>query len=677
MTRSSEKMCSDRQSGSGRSRFLRSALRRSSRLFVATLVCGWLSGPALAAEPTDSAQPSAEEQARLYRQTLWSIRKGHKTNTQAGMQALADYPLYPYLEKALLSRQLKTLPRDDVDAFLAKYDGDVVARQLHSQWLKTLARKGQWQDYIDYYKPTTASNTQRCQYLEALHQTGHEKLALSLTADIWLSGKSLPDSCDPVFERWQNAGLKTDALVWQRVKLAIDNRNTLLARYLSKRASPDLKPYTRRLLSVHYSPSRLTHPEEFSESNRYTADIVSHGLDRLASRDPRLCSELWIRYRSSVNLSPEQNAAIRDKIARQLIASGAEDALNWLIAQDPNAEDSYLLEWRIRLALRQQQWQQASRWIALLPQDLQQHPRWRYWLARSLQASNPDRANELLEGVASERNYYGFLAADVLQKPYDFNHSDSNAEVREELQTLPAINRAKVFYAMNELTSARREWMSATARFDRPQLLQATQLAHQWGWHQQAILTTIKADAWDNLSVRFPLAYHQNMQQSAQKAAIRIEWLYAITRQESAFAEDARSSAGAKGLMQLMPGTAQQVARSMGIKFSSRDLYRADTNIELGSNYLKQLLNKFDGNPILATAAYNAGPNKVNAWLRTQPRELPYDVWIETLPFHETRNYVQNVLAFSVIYGHRLGLETQLMPPHQLTISLNTLTEEQ
>lgn len=620
---------------------------------------------------------SADEQARQYRQTLWAIKKGHKTNIHNGMAALADYPLYPYLEKAELGSRLRTLPRDEVDRFLQQYQGTVVAQQLRRQWLKTLVARHQWQDVIEYYQEDIASNSLRCNYLEALHQAGHTDLALSKTADLWLSGDSMPDSCDPVFDRWQQAGLKTDALVWERLKLAIANRNTLLARYLSKRASAELKPYTRRMLSVHYSPARLEQFEDFSKPNHYTADIVSHGLVRLASRDPALSSRLWIRYRSELNLSGEQNAVIRDKIARQIIASGSDDALNWLISQDPNAEDSYLLEWRIRLALRQQQWAQAKSWIGLLPQEIQQQPRWRYWLARSVQDDSPDQANHLLENLSEERNYYGFLAADLLQKPYDFNHAEPGAETRAELEHLPAIIRAKTFYDMNEMTAARREWWAATGQFDRAHLLGATQLAHQWGWHQQAILTTIKADHWDNLAVRFPLAYQQNMMQSAEKAAIRVEWLYAITRQESAFAEDARSSAGARGLMQLMPGTARQVAKTLGMRLQSRDLYKADTNIELGSNYLKQLLARFDGNMILATAAYNAGPQKVDAWLRTQPRALPYDVWIETLPFHETRNYVQNVLAFAVIYGHRLGIDTQLISPQTLTISLNTHTPEE
>lgn len=626
--------------------------------------------PAQASTPKPAESVDSKQQARLYQNTLYAIRKGHRTNTQAGMTALADYPLYPYLEKQLLYKRLRHLPKADVDAFLSEYDGSVVATQLHKRWLKVLAGKHQWQDFLYYYDDKIANNTLRCYHLEALHQSGYAQLALNQTADLWLSGKSMPDSCDAAFQRWQDAGLQTDELVWQRTKLALNEKNSLLARYLSKRASAELQPYTRRLISVHFRPTRLEKQADFNEKNRYNADIISHGLVRLAAKDAELATRLWIDYRGEHPLSAEQNYTIRDKIARQVIASGSSQALSWLIAHDPNAEDSYLLEWRIRLALREESWDQAASWITLLPPSLQQHPRWRYWLARAQQPNRPEQAQALLETLSAERNYYGFLAAELLDTGYDLNASQLTSESLNELVSQPAIARAKTFFDMGELTSARREWFAAVQTFDQPELIAATRLAHQWGWHQQAILTTIKADHWDDLDIRFPLAYQQNMTQSAQQASIPLDWLYAITRQESAFAEDARSSADARGLMQLRPPTAHLVAKSLGMAFNSRDLYTPETNIQLGSNYLKQLLARFDGNQILATAAYNAGPHRVDRWLKSQSKALPYDVWIETLPYHETRHYVQSVLAFSVIYSHRLGLEKPIIQPHEQRIAL-------
>ncbi len=618
---------------------------------------------------TLTATQHSEKQGNLYRQTLTAIRKGHKTKSRHGLEALKDYPLYPYLVKAQLQKRLKQLPYKDVDQFLLTYRDSVAAKQLRKKWLKVLASKKIWPQYTHYYRQNIANSELQCLFIEGLHQTQHPQLALRLTTDSWLSAKSKPDACDPVFKRWQHAGYQTDDLVWRRSKMALQGNNTQLARYLSKHASAQLKPYTRRLISVHRRPQRLATQADFIDSSDYNTDIVTHGLLKLAAKDADLATRLWVDYRGSLAFNSQQQHDIRNKIARQVIASGSDKALDWLIIHDPNAEDSYLLEWRIRLALKNQHWTQAQQWIAILPSDLQQQPRWQYWLARAEQSTANPLAQQRLETLAAQRNYYGFLAADILNRNYDFNHRQlSTAEPAQAIKHIPQIQRAKVFYQLGELTPARREWFNATSHFDQQQLIAATSLAHRWGWHQQAIHTTIKAKQWDDLAIRFPLAYQNAMTDSANSATIRLEWLYAIARQESAFAQDAQSSIGARGLLQLRPGTAKQVARKIGVKYKTQDLLQADKNIILGSNYLKQLLGDFEGNHILATAAYNAGPYRVKKWLKNQPSTLPYDIWIETLPFHETRNYVQNVLAFSVIYGHRLGLSSPLIGQTELTI---------
>lgn len=639
---------------------------------VLSLTTGTVVAATAVPEVTNTEQQAKQQQ--LYKKTLSAIKKNHKTNTEYGLAQLKDYPLYPYLQKAQLERKLYRLPYREVDAFLKQYEDTVVAAQLNRRWLKTLAKKKQWTQFSRYYRNTyptdlSSNNELNCYYLEGLHQTGYGQAALQHTAQVWASGKSLPDSCDSVFKRWRNAGLQTDEAMWNRVKLALSANNTLLARYLTERTSAKLKPYARRLLSVHKRPRRIEDASNFNDGSAYSSDIVYHGLRRLTPADPQLASDLWVQYRGNGMFSDAQYQTIRNKIARQLIASGDSSTLGWLIAHDPNTEDAYLLEWRIRLALKQEQWQSASQWISLLPEDLQQKPRWRYWLARSYQELNNPAADNVFRVLAAERTYYGFLAADILGIHYGFNHSQIVAE--ENIPSIDqdaGIQRAREFYQLGELTPARREWFKTIAPYNQQQLLTATGLAHSWGWHQQAIHTTIKADHWNDLSIRFPLAYQTAMTESAQSTTIRLEWLYAIARQESAFAHDARSSADARGLMQIRPPTAKQVAKRMGIKFKNSDLYQAPNNIQLGSNYLKQLLDDFSGNRILATAAYNAGPHRVKKWLKRQPAELPYDIWIETLPFHETRNYVQNVLAFSVIYSHRLGLDPALIAEREMFI---------
>jgi soluble lytic murein transglycosylase len=644
-------------------------LTKSKYLVIAAFGLFVLSPATLQATVDSELQDQADQQ--LYQQTLAAIKKGHKTRTREGMEQLQHYPLYPYLQQAQLIRQLNTLPYQQVDQFLINHSDSVVGQQLRRRWLTVLAEKKQWPEFISYFRAGNSNGELRCWHIEALHQTGYSQLALDRTAAIWLSGKSQPDACDPVFKRWQEAGYQTDQHVWQRTQLALDNRNTLLARYLSKHASALLKPYTRRLISVHRDPRRLEVTADFTDGSPWSTDIISHGLQRLAARDFELATQLWIDYRGITRFSEQQQFAIRDKIARQIIASGKENALQWLIVHDPNAEDSYLLEWRIRLALKQQMWSQADNWISLLPDKLRNSSRWQYWQARVWQAQSlyPEKAISQLQSLANQRHYYGFLSADLLQQGYGFNHV--NMAISQQLQQVandPAVVRAQQFYKMDKLTSARREWFGAVAHFDQQQLTAATSIAHQWGWHQQAISTTIRANQWNDLSIRFPLAYQNNILDSAKQVTIRPEWIYAIARQESAFGQDAYSSAGARGLMQLLPDTAKQVAQKIGVRYSTSDLYRPEKNITLGSNYLKTLLDDFEGNHILATAAYNAGPRRVKGWLEKQNMVLPHDIWIETLPFHETRNYIQNVLAFSVIYAHRLGIDSPLIAKQDMLI---------
>jgi soluble lytic murein transglycosylase len=636
---------------------------------IALLSLGLLITPQLHANVKIDEKTLADQQ--LYKQTLTAIKKGHKTRIKLGMEELSDYPLYPYLQLAQITSKLKQLPYQKVDDFLAENGNNVLGNKLRHKWLHVLADKKQWAQFNSYYQAGTNNAELRCLHIEALHSTGYTQLALDKTTPIWLTGKSQPNACDTVFKRWQQAGYKNDNLVWQRTKLALESGNTLLARYLSKHASAHLKPYTRRLISVHKNPRRLTVTEDFNDGSIYSVDIISHGLKRLAPRDYSLATKLWVNYRGYIKFTDQQYFSIRDKISRQIIASGSEDALQWLIIHDPNSEDSYLLEWRIRLALKQNKWSQAENWIALLPDNLSNSSRWQYWKARALQAQHRDseKVIALLEDLADQRHYYGFLAADLLRRNYGFNHKEM--AVSQQLQMVlsdPAIKRAQQFYLMGELLSARREWHSVVVNFDQQQLTAATSIAHQWGWHQQAINTTIRAKQWNDLSIRFPLAYQNNILNTAKSVTIRPEWLYAITRQESAFGQDAYSPVGARGLMQLMPGTAKNVARKMGLNYSKSDLFKPEKNIALGSNYLKTLLDDFQGNHILATAAYNAGPQRVKSWLNKQNLALPHDIWIETLPFHETRNYIQNVLAFSVIYGHRLGIDTQLINEQEMII---------
>ncbi|MCB1646322.1 MAG: lytic transglycosylase domain-containing protein, partial [Pseudomonadales bacterium] len=312
---------------------------------------------------------------------------------------------------------------------------------------------------------------------------------------------------------------------------------------------------------------------------------------------------------------------------------------------------------------------QALVMLNLLPDATQATSRWQYWKARILaltgEPTETTAATEIYRQLAGGRNFYGFLAADRLGLPYNFEDEPADVGMEEilSLESTPGIERALELFAMGDLVQARREWFSTTRQFSHREKIVAAQVGRKWGWHKQAIQSMIDAEAWNDLSVRFPLAYLDTFVSAARKTDIPSQWGMAIARQESAFMADARSGAGAMGLMQLLPDTARMTARRNGIPYKSRqDLIDPHTNITLGTAYLGAMLRRFNNNRVIASAAYNAGPSRVSGW---QDGSLPLDVWIETIPFTETRNYVQNVLMFSTIYGRLTGHDIPLIYPSE------------
>ena len=321
-----------------------------------------------------------------------------------------------------------------------------------------------------------------------------------------------------------------------------------------------------------------------------------------------------------------------------------------------------LLEARIRHSLKIKDWSGVLVLINLLSEEKKNLEQWKYWNARVLSLSEDLADREVAQDIFSKlsrgRSFYGFLAADIMDTDYNYNHKTHNISYDETitLEENKSIKRALELFALGYLGQARQEWYLATSKLKERERIVAANLALRWGWHKASIQTMIQLKSWDSLTERFPVAHKDIFTRHARELDIPISWSLAVARQESAFMPDAKSSAGARGLMQLMPSTARIIARSEGIKYSSRNkLLEVDFNIRLGSHYLRWMLGRYDNNRILASAAYNAGPGNVDKWLDA---DADLDVWIETIPFKETRNYVKNVLAYSAIYNYLLEQES-------------------
>jgi soluble lytic murein transglycosylase len=570
--------------------------------------------------------------------------------------SLKDYPLHPYLEFQELKQNLAKVDHSRVDDFLKTHADTPLAGRLRYSWLNQLAKRQEWAEYVRYYQPEK-SPRRRCLYLRALIETGRSRTAWKGTESLWLSGRSRPDECDPVFDAWREAGGLKPELVWQRIDLAMAAGQTRLARYLGRFLPADDQAWVNRWLKIHGQPRGIREPSGFSREHPYREAILLHGLKQLARSDVDRAWDVWKKLAVDYPFDPEQRYQAERALALAMIRSNHPSLLPRLDQVTPQNGDTRLQEARIRAALARQEWDYVEKWIGILPETRRKTERWRYWYARALEAEGKmKQADAVYHELAEERSYFGFLAADRVGLAYRLN--DNPLEITTQQTTAlarkPGVRRAEELFALGRFIDARREWRYATRNLNDAGLQTAAKLAQHWGWNDQAIFTLARARYWDDLNLRFPLEHRKTIDRESEKRQMDNAWIFAVVRQESAFASDAISPAGAMGLMQLMPRTAKSIARRIKRRSPGRRaLLTPETNIELGTAYLQRVFKQLDDHPVLATAAYNAGPHRVRKWLPDEV--LPADLWVEGIPFRETRTYTQRVLAYSIIYDQRLG----------------------
>ncbi len=604
-----------------------------------------------------AAQASIETQRARFLEAEKALAQGKQSKFERLASSLKDYPLLPYLEYQRLRDDLRHASPAQVRKFLDHYADTPLAGRLRSQWLDRLAGQQRWGTYVQFYLASDDAET-RCNHLHALIATGHRAEAFKQVPDLWLHGSSQPKACDPVFDAWRAAGRLTSQLTWGRIALAFKAGDWHLAQYLKRYLSGTDEAWVELWLRVHRDPALVTRsPDLFSAEHPMRNAVLEHGLRRLGRQDPEGALKAWQALRHRFAFSQTQSERITRWLALQLARSQDPEAMSYLEAVQPDADDLVLAQARVRTALALGDWSRVLAWIDALPAQPRHESRWRYWRARALeQLGQARQAKPMYRSLAKERSYYGFLAADHLGLDYRMDDVPLavDAAVAQDVQGRPALLRAHELLLLNRLADARREWRWATRAMSTEQLQAAAKLAQRWGWYDRAILTVARTGYWDDLELRFPLEHRKLVEQLSQGAGLNPAWVYAVVRQESAFVHDARSSAGALGLMQLMPATAKQVARKLGEHPpAARALLEPRTNIRLGSSYLSGILDELNDHPVLATAAYNAGPGRVRAWLPDASIEA--DRWVELIPFRETRTYVQRVLAYTVIYEQRLG----------------------
>lgn len=573
---------------------------------------------------------------------------------------LSDYSLYPYVELKTLMRYPFLSNKNRIETFLNEHKNSPLDRPLRKKWLNYLADQKQGALFLHFYKDIGDGSLVCHQLRFRLEDPAQKKAVLDEVDKLWLVGKSQPKACDRLFAVWKKAGRRTHDMIYERLKLAADGGKHTLVPYLKGLLPHEMHYLADLWLKVRRSPSYVSRVSRFPGINpAKESEILTYGLKRLIWRDRGLALKSWEKLKSRFPFTLEQKQSIAEKFAVGLAIKNHKKADSWLERASTGTTDEEIFRWHLAHVLRQNNWQKAIGVIDNAPEKVGEDEQFRYWEARSYEELKaPEKAQETLNKLSGERNYYGFMASGKLGKSPSY--ADKPIEYTEiELAVVanhPASKRAYEFLKIKRMTSARREWRFLLSELNSEQQAIAGVLADSWGWHDQAIRTFAQSGHMNDVSRRFPLAYREALSNSAKKNAISPEWAFAITRRESSFMTDAYSGAGARGLMQLMPGTARYLEKS---RVKVRKLYNPEFNVQLGTRYLRYLMDKMNDNPILATAAYNAGWRRVKDWLPKRSG-MPMDIWVETIPFKETRSYVKAVMAYKQIYATQLGQDKNL-----------------
>ena len=567
---------------------------------------------------------------------------------------LDNYPLQPYLDQQRLKHKISLKNGKEITEFLEAYESTPLDWPLRKKWLELLVEKDKKNLFLYHYKPTNVTTLNCAYYRYSLDKGISEKVILPKVTKLWTVGKSQPKICDPLFKKWQKAGYRTEEVVWKRIRLAADGGKHTLIPYLTKLLPASEQSLAKLWHKVRRNPAYILRKNVFKKHNKREAEIFTYGVKRLIWREPDKAINIYNTLKTKLKLTEKQQQDITQKFALSLANNNHPKAQKWLHKVDEKLFTSNVVQWRIADVLRSQNWELILRELDSFPKALQKSNQWQYWHSRSLiETSKKEEGLAALKLLANNRHYYGFLAASFLEVPFNLQNEPIKVIEGEKSKLLkhPEAKRAFELFHIRKYSEARKEWNYWLLQLTDHEKLVASQIATEQKWFDRAIFTLPKVGYLNDVDLRFPLAFEEDIHINAKKNNIDPAWAFAIARRESSFMPDANSGVGARGLMQIMPGTAKQLDRK---KVSVSYLFNAQYNIKLGTKYLKILSDQYKGNHILASASYNAGPHRVKKWVK-KAQGMPIDMWIETIPYKETREYVKSVLAYQQIYQSKIG----------------------
>ena len=622
----------------------------SKLLFTLGFALLWRCAPGADIDSTRQAFVAAMQRIRL------------NVPDTADSPQLEAYEIHDYLVAARFRRDLSKKPDDAldaaIDAFLQIHAGQPVARALRREWLASLAQRRRW----DWFLPRTADVTDPllvCERLEGRLAIGDIQGLAAAALARWSLPQKQPAECTEVFAWLRQQNLLTPTLAEARARAALAADNPRLARESAADA-----PAARMVALLQWSDLLEAPKTALSVLSSHPAwavepEALAAGFEKLAHIDSS----------SALNLLPmlaarqDLPAAYQGRLQRAAALGAAYDhdprALPALDALAADAVDTQVQEWRVRAALWLGDNGAALKEIEHMSAALATQPRWRYWRARATAAAvGPEAAVPLFNEIADMRDYYGYLAADHVQRKYNLNArpSPDDPKAQNSIAAEVGIVRARELFACDQADDATAEWTAVLGGADPAVKIQAAHLAARWGWYAQSIATLAQAGEWDDVRLRYPRPFAESVAAASALAAVPADWILGVIRQESLYRKDAVSRADARGLMQMLPATAAAVARRWHLTAPQKDgLFDPSVALPLGAAYLRELLDRYAGKLELGLAAYNAGPSTIGRWMPQRP--LDADVWIENIPYSETRGYVQHILEHIVAFASVRGAD--------------------
>ncbi|KJL73614.1 murein transglycosylase [Enterobacter hormaechei] len=608
---------------------------------------------------------SLDEQRSRYAQIKQAWDNRQMDTVQALMPTLKDYPLYPYLEYRQITDDLMNQPTVTVNNFIQANPTLPPARTLKSRFVNELARREDWRGLLAFSPDKPGATEAQCNYYYAKWATGQQEEAWVGAKELWLTGKSQPNACDPLFSAWRASGKQDPLSYLERIRLAMKAGNTRLVTVLAGQMPADYQTIASAVIGLANDPNTVLTFARTTGATDFTRQMAAVAFASVARDDVENARLMIPQLVQAQQLNDDQTQELRDIVAWRLMGTDVTDEqARWRDDAVMRSNSVSLVERRVRMALGTGDRRGLNTWLARLPMDAKEKDEWRYWQADLLlERGRDDEAKEILHSLMQQRGFYPMAAAQRLGEEYTLKIDKAPANANPALTQGPEMARVRELMYWNLDNTARSEWANLVTSRTTEEKAQLARYAFDNRWWDLSVQATIAGKLWDHLEERFPLAYKDLFDRYTSGKDIPQSYAMAIARQESAWNPKVRSPVGASGLMQIMPGTATHTVKMFNIPgySSPSQLLDPETNINIGTSYLQYVYQQFGNNRIFASAAYNAGPGRVRTWLGNSAGRIDAVAFVESIPFSETRGYVKNVLAYDAYYRYFMGQKDTLM----------------